>query len=101
MSELQMWELIAGFISATFVLPVLQQPKFNARGRAIITFGYCILVGLGIAYLTGSFDGVHDIRTGVSAVLFMLVSAVASYKGFAKPTGLAPAIETATSKKGP
>lgn len=97
MSDLQMWELIVGFISATFVLPVIQQPKWNQRGRSVITFAYCTAAGLITAWLNGAFDGVQDIRTGVSSVLFMLVTAVASYKGFAKPSGVAPAIEAATS----
>lgn len=97
MTDLQAWELLVGFLSATFVLPIIQQPHWSEKRRSIVTFVYSVIVGLVTAYLTGAFDGVHDLRTGVSAVLLMLVSAVASYKGFAKPTGLAPAIEGATS----
>lgn len=97
MTDLQMWELVVGFLSATFVLPAVQQPRWSAKVRAAVTFGYCVVVGLVTAYLTGAFAGVHDLRAGVSAVLFMLVTAVASYHGFAKPTGVAPAIERATS----
>lgn len=99
MTELQMWELLVGFLSATFVLPVIQQPKWTEKTRAAVTFVYAVVVGLGTAYLTGAFEGVHDVRTGVSSVLLMLVSAVASYKGFAKPFGVAPAIEQATSPR--
>ncbi len=92
-----MWELIVGFLSATFILPIIQQPRWAAGTRAIVTFLYCVVVGLVTAYLTGAFSSVADLRTGVSAVLFMLVTAVASYKGFAQPTQIAPAIERATS----
>ena len=101
MSDLQMWELLIGFLSATFVLPVLQQPRWSQRARALCTFVYCTIVGLGTAYLTGSFDGTGDLRTGVSSILFVLVTAVASYKGFAKPAGIAGAIESATSPPPP
>lgn len=97
MNDLQMWELIVGFLSATLVLPLIQQPHWTARTRASVTFVYAIVVGLVTAYLTGAFAGVHDFRTGVSAVLLMLITAIASYRGFAKPTGIAPAIERATS----
>lgn len=97
MNDLQAWELVVGFLSATFVLPVIQQPRWTAGTRSIVTSGYAIVVGLGTAYLTGAFAGVHDLRTGVSAVLLLLVTAVASYNGFAKPTGIAPRIERATS----
>ncbi len=97
MTDLQMWELVVGFLSATFVLPVIQQPRWSDRARALVTFVYCCVVGLVTAYLTGAFSGIHDFRAGVSSVLLMLVTAVASYRGFAKPTGVAPAIERATS----
>ncbi len=101
MSDLQMWELIVGFISATFILPVIQQPTWAQKTRAAVTFAYSVVAGLVTAYLTGAFDGVHDVRAGVSAVLFMLVTSIASYKGFAKPVGVAPAIENATSPPPP
>jgi hypothetical protein len=97
MTDLQMWELIVGFLSATFVLPMVQQPHWTVRTRASVTFVYAVVVGLVTAYLVGAFAGVHDFRTGVSSVLLMLVTAIASYRGFAKPTGIAPTIERATS----
>lgn len=101
MTDLQMWELIGGFVSATLVLPVIQQPRWTSRTRAAVTFVYAVIVGLVTAYLTGAFEGVHDVRTGVSSVLLLLVTAVASYRGFAKPTGIAPSIERATSPNQP
>ncbi len=97
MTDLQMWTMVVGFLSATFVLPIIQQPRWSAGLRAIVTFLYCVVVGLVTAYLNGAFNGVRDLRTGVSAVLFMLITAIASYKGFAQPTQIAPSIERATS----
>ena len=94
-----MWELLVGFLSATFVLPLIQQPRWSNGVRALITFAWSILAGLGTAYFTGAFDGVSDVRTGITAVLTVLISAIASYHGFAKPTGIAPAIEAATSPR--
>jgi hypothetical protein len=97
MSDVQMWELVVGFVSATFVLPVIQQPRWSPRRRAAVTFGYSVIVGLATAYLTGAYTGIHDVRAGVTGVLLTLISAIATYKGFAKPLGVAPAIESATS----
>ncbi len=97
MSDVAMWELIVGFLSATFVLPVIQQPSWTERTRALVTFLYSIVVGLVTAYLTGAFAGLADVRAGASAVLLMLVSAISTYKGFAKPTGIAQRIEISTS----
>ncbi len=97
MNDLAMWNLIVGFLSATFVLPVIQQPKWSAKTRSAVTFLYSIVVGLGVAYFTGAFSHVDDLRTGVTSILWTLIAAISSYKGFAQPIGIAPAIEAATS----
>lgn len=96
-TELATWDLVAGFISATFILPVLQQPRWTAQVRAVVTFVWCVVVGLVAAFLTGSFGGGHGGHAAVSSVLLVLTSAIASYKGFAQPTGIAGKIENATA----
>ncbi len=101
MTDTMMWNLIVGFVSATFVLPVIQQPRWTEKTRSAVLFGYCVIVGLVSAYLTGAFALVNDIRAGASSILTVLVAAVASYKGFAKPIGIAPSIEAATSGASP
>lgn len=95
--DLAMWNLIVGFISATFVLPVIQQPRWSSARRAAVTFVYSVIVGLGTAFFTGAFSHLDDVRAGITSVLLTLVAAIASYRGFAKPVGVAPAIENATS----
>lgn len=97
MSDLMMWDLIVGFLSATFVLPVIQQPAWSSARRAAVTFVYSVLVGLGIAYFTGAFANLGDVKSAVTSVLVTLVAAIATYKGFAGPTGIARTIEGATS----
>jgi hypothetical protein len=98
--DLAMWNLIIGFLSATFVLPVIQQPHWNSKLRATVTFVYSIVVGLGTAYFTGAFAHLADVHAGITSVLLTLVTAIASYHGFAQPTGVAPTIEAATSPGG-
>lgn len=100
MNDLMMWNLIVGFLSATFVLPVIQQPSWSASRRAAVTFAYSVLVGLGVAFFTGAFSHLDDVRAGVTSVLLTLIAAISSYKGFAQPAGVAPAIEAATSPGG-
>lgn len=95
MTDAAMWALVVGFVSATFVLPVIQQPSWNARVRALVTFFYSIAVGLGTVFFTDGF-GV-GIRPIASTILLTLVTAISTYKGFAQPTGVAPAIEASTS----
>lgn len=94
-----MWELVAGFISSTFLLPVIQQPRWTAATRAWVTFAWCVVAGLGTAYLTGGFAGVHDVRAAVTSVLVVLVSAAGTY-AVGKKTGIPAAIEAATSLGG-
>lgn len=97
LTDTAMWDLVVGFLMATFILPVLQQPRWSDGARAMLTFACCVIVGLVTAWLTGAFTGLADVRSGASSVLLTLVSAISSYKGFAKPVGIAPAIEHATA----
>lgn len=93
MSNLEMWALIVGFFSPP-VIALIQQPKWGERLRAVVTFLFAILVGGGTAYFNGElgFEG-----GTVKAILLVLVMAIGTYKGFWKPTRVAPTIETATS----
>ncbi len=97
MSPVLMWDLIVGFISATFILPIIQQPHWSTRARSLVTFVYSVFVGAVLVYLNGGFGQLANFRAVVTSVLLVLVAAISSYKGFAQPTGLAPAIEAVTS----
>jgi hypothetical protein len=101
MTDVAMWDLVVGFVSATFVLPILQQPRWSTPMRAGITFAYSVLVGIGVVYFTGGFGHPGTGRGVVASILLVLVSAISTYHGFAKPTGIAPTIETATSPSRP
>ncbi len=97
MSDTEMWSLAAGFLSATFILPVIQQPRWPSSLRALVTLVWCALVAAVSVYLAGGFLGVHDVRSWAGAALGVFVGAITGYKGFAQPIGIAPAIERATS----
>lgn len=97
--NLAAWSMFVGAISATFVLPILQQPRWSARVRAEVMFAYALIASLGVAWFGGAVTGVdwHSARAVGEVILYVLVSTVATYKGLAKPLGVAPAIERATS----
>lgn len=63
--------------------------------RALIAFAVCILASLG----TCCFNGLLDGRSLVSAMLTVLVTALATYKGFCHKTGVSDAIERLTNGK--
>lgn len=93
MSNVAMLDLIIGFISATFILPLIQQPKWSDQVRSWITFAYSVVVGVATVLVAGTFS----LANLAASILLILVTAISTYKGFAKPVGVAPAIENATS----
>ncbi len=90
--NLTMWSLIVGFLSPV-VISIIQQPSWQRPLRAVVTFLWAVIVGAATAYFSDEFGG----RSIVSSVLFVLVTAIATYNGLWKRTGIAPAIEGATS----
>lgn len=92
MSNLVMWNLIVGFLVPNLIA-IVQQPKWSQRARAWFTAVACIFFGAGTAYFTGQFN-LGDI---VGSILTMGVAAITFYKGLWKPSGIAPAIENATT----
>lgn len=93
LTNVDMANAIIGFLSATFVLPVIQQPSWPAKVRALVTFVWCLLAGFVVMWVAG------DLSAGklTHSILVTFVTAIATYYGFAQPTKIAPAIENATS----
>jgi hypothetical protein len=96
MDNAQMWALVVGFAIPP-ILAVVQQPGWSQLLRTLVLAVTALVAGLGTAYFAGSFAG-KDI---VTSILIVLVTAIATYQGFWKSSGMAPAIEKATSPKGP
>lgn len=92
MSNLEMWALIVGFALPP-VLSLLMQSGWSEQLQALVAFAACAVAGAGTAYFQGDFTG----RRFVEAGLVVLVTTIATYKGFWKPTKISPAIETATT----
>lgn len=92
MSEFEMWSLIVGFALPP-VLSVVQQSGWSDRLRAVVAFAACAVAGAGVAFFQGDLTG----KRFVEAALVVLVTALATYRNFWKPTGVAPAIETKTN----
>ena len=91
MTNLQMWALLVGFLMP-LLISALQRSTWPNPLRALIAFLACAVAGLVTAWLGGDFN-TTDI---VSAVLVVLTTALATYKGLWKPTGVSPRIESAT-----
>jgi hypothetical protein len=95
-ADLEMWNAIIAFLSATFILPIIQQPGWPTKVRALVTFVFCLIVGFITTWISGTFDA-HDL---ITSVLTVFTVAIVAYHGFAQPTMIAPTIENATSPAG-
>jgi hypothetical protein len=87
-----MWSLIVGFALPP-VLSIVQQSDWSDRLRAVVAFVACAVAAAGTAYFQGDLTGERFVEAG----LVILVTEIATYKGFWKPTGVSPAIETKTN----
>jgi L-lactate permease len=87
-----MWALVVGFLLPP-ALSVVMQTGWSERLQAAVAFVACALAGAGTAYFQGDLTG----RRFVEAGLVVLVTTIATYKGFWKPTKVSPTIEKATS----
>lgn len=92
MSNLEMWALIVGFFLPV-VLSVLIQSHWSTQVQAVFAFVACAVAGAGTAYFQGDLTGKRFVEAG----LVILVTSIATYKGFWHPTKVAPAIEEKTT----
>lgn len=88
MSNLEMWALVVGFFLPN-VIALVVQSGWSQRLQSVAAFVVCAVAAAGTAYFQGDLTG----RRFVEAGLVILVTAVATYKGFWKPTGVASGIE--------
>ena len=93
-TNLAMWGLVVGFLSP-LVISVIQQPSWSQQVRSLVMFAFALVAGFGTAWLGGQLNGT-DITT---SVLIVMVTAISTYEGLWKKTGLASVIELATSPK--
>lgn len=87
-----MWNLLVGFFLPP-ALAIIMQPGWSDRLKSVLAFAACLIAGTGVAYFQGDLTG----KRFATAALVVLVTAMSTYKGFWKPTTIAPTIETATS----
>ena len=88
-----MWSLIVGFL-LPLAIAFIQQAHWPKGLRAIVAFIVCLAAAVGTVYLQG--PGVFTWSRWVSSALLTFVTAIATYKRFWKPTGIASAIEAST-----
>jgi len=96
MTNFQMWALIVGFLLPP-ALSIILQSRWSQQVQSIVAFLACLLAGAGTAY----FQGDLNFERWIEAALVILVTTISTYKGFWKPTGVAPTIEEGTNLSPP
>lgn len=92
MSNLEMWSLIVGFFLPT-VIAFLVQTGWSQRLQAVVMFAACAVASVVTVLLQGDLTRERFVEAG----LLILITTISSYKGFWKPTGVAPALEEKTN----
>ncbi|MER7707253.1 hypothetical protein ABTX81_30670 [Kitasatospora sp. NPDC097605] len=94
LTDAQLWAAIVAFFSP-LATSVVQQPTWPKPARTSVAIGTSALIGIGIAYFAGAFTG----RGVLSTVLLTVLVSATAYSTVFKPSGIAPALERATSAR--
>lgn len=92
------WALLAGFLTP-LLTSVVQQPTWTSRTRTLVAVVASVIVGVVTLLANGSFN--DGPQTVLSIVALVVVTSATAYKTIYVPSGIAPAIENATSKTPP
>lgn len=90
------WGLIAGVLTP-WLTSVVQQPRWTNRTRAWVGAGISLVVGVLTCLANGDLH-VQEGQTVLATIAAVVVAAQAAYSQLWKPTGVSPAIESATSR---
>lgn len=94
-------EFVAIVLAVGGLLPILtavvNQPHWSTRARTIMSVLVSVLAGL-VAYVAEFGFVVDSPSSIVATVVGVVLAAATAYKTLWQPTGVAPAIEAATSK---
>jgi hypothetical protein len=87
------WGAVAGAILPP-LLAIVIQPRWRAELKGLVALAVCCAVALAICWLAGDLSREQDVAT---AILTVFGVAQALYATYWRPSGIAPAIERATS----
>jgi surface polysaccharide O-acyltransferase-like enzyme len=85
----QYWAIVTGFFLPPLI-SVIQKSTWSQRLQAMVMFVVALIATLLQPWLYGQLDNFTD---PAAAIILVLVTTIASYKGLWKPSGISPAIE--------
>lgn len=93
MTDSTSFDLAVGGVVMPFVIALLNQSSWNPKLRGLVAFAAC----LGMAALLAAFHGTLTLDNWRDTAIVVTGSAMVMYHSLWKPSGLAPAVESATS----
>jgi hypothetical protein len=94
MTNAIMWAGIVGFLSPV-VIQFIAKSGMSRQVQAGIAFLFCLAVAIPTAYFAPNSD--LDVHDYTKSALIIFTVAIASYKGFWNPVGVAPSNHSGTS----
>ena len=89
---LVLWSTIVGFVLPP-VLAVVMQANWRPEVKGLVAFAACLVAATGTTALQGHLGDGTALTT---SFLLIFASAIATYRLYWRPTGIAPLIERAT-----
>lgn len=95
MTDAQSWALIVGAL-VPFVTAIIIRRGWSQPLQAGANFVVAAIAAAGTQYFAGNFDPTTHAHGYISVFLLVLVTSIASYHGFLKPTKVATSLEAVT-----
>mgnify|MGYP000058182311 CR=1 FL=1 len=87
-----MWSSVVGFF-LPLAIAIPKRQRWASWVKGVFAFGCCLVAAAGTAYFSGDLSKISDY---VTAALFVVFTALGSYKLLWQPSGIAPGIEEKT-----
>lgn len=93
------WDVLVGFV-APLVLAVIYKAHWSTQLKTNATWVAAIVTGIGTTFFAGKFTGSwNDLGAVIFNIGLILTATSVSHDKFWRPTGIADAIEVATTPK--
>lgn len=100
-SSVQAWAIILGLITP-LVTAVVKRPGMSKQAVQIISLAVAVVIGTGNLIVQGLLSNIDwSVSTVVASVVAVIGASQAAYALLWKPTGVEPAIDSATSPPRP
>lgn len=96
-SSVQAWAIILGFVTP-LITAVVKRPGMSKQAVQIISLIVAVVIGIGNLFVQGTLSNIDwNLTTALASVVAVIGASQAAYALLWKPTGVEPAIDSATS----